>query len=683
MGNTQKKGTSLMDFRSILNILLIALTLSTVVLTLIVYFIFKIRQGFPKRSNFEKHPLEGIYFKRVAPHLSEENEIAKKALDELKAKKQYRIKPWAAFLLVFGSIVFFLVIEKQLSFHNIIRDRIPEKKLIDELKNKGMFKEYQFKTDLTQDFLHYYQQETAEKTYSLLTEMRSKTIGLYSSDHSNKAEIQLWLDYLKSLGLNVIQSKKIAGLRNANILIIASTVNLEKNEIDDIVETRNQGKGLMMIGTVSNVLLAKLGFKNKIECNGKKTAIQNHQTSMILNAKSMLPWSLPLGAVMRLRESQPCDIINEGEDNNTPEIISEDFTMNVSKKVYANLLGVHPAPAIWINALPNAANINSIEDLFWSQTINFLAYPEQARIARWANGPEFIVSIAITGDSDYSNTRALKETLSKAEIPFTVFMTSETYSNNISALFKGSESIEIGSMGKTTSDLTKINLTGLFKNVQSARLDTEILAQTEVKGFRFPYDRFSWETISAIWQNRYQYILGVNDFSWHEPVPLAPNFYYIPNHAEEFAELSRRKDIASEQDFFIILENLLIQESRRGGHLIIKIDPDTILQQPNNKFLKIMVNQLESKKNNLVSLATSVQFAQAKREIRMLADRDGNLNIENLGPQTYDGIKFWTSGKLQTHAEIEKLAETEHSFLYKLKSLPPNKLVSLKWLRSP
>lgn len=687
-----------MNLRGILNTLLIGLTLSTVILTLIVYFIFKIRQGFPQKKNVEKNLLEGFYFKRIAPHLAEENAIAKQALEALKTRKQFTMKPWIAFALIFASVLLFLIIDNQLSFYNIIKGRAPEKALIDELNQKGMLQEYQFKSDLAQDFFHYYQQEQAEQTHRLLEEMRAKTIGVYYNEHTDKAELQIWLDYLKSLGLNTLLNRKLTNFGNSDIIIIPSTTYLDNNEINDITDKVKQGKSLLIVGSIgvkyststrvqtsypNNIkppLFKKLGLNDSIDCTREAGTVPNRQISMTLNAKSLIPWSLPTATALRFRAASSCKVINALESS--PEIIIESSATGInSKKVYARLLGKNLSPIIWINAIPNPANIGSLEDLFWSQTLNYLAYPNQARIAKWGAGPDSIISLAIAGDSDYSNSRELKDILSKTKIPFTAFLTSEVYSTNNEALFKGSESIEIASMGESISDLTKMNLAGLFKSIQNSRLDTELLAQTEVKGFRFPYDKFSWELLSPIFQNRIQYVLGVNDFSWHEPVPLAPNFYYLPIHTESFNELCRRRDIASETDFRKLVASLIANEKQNGGHLILRIDPALIMEQPYLKFLNVMIEELEKNKENIVNLATSASFAQSRREVTFKLGSDNKLTIENHGSETYNRIKFWTSNKLEPDNFIENETEIEGNYLYIVKTLPPNKLIHLNWVK--
>ncbi len=663
--------------RSLLNTLLLGLTLSTVILTLAVYFIYKIRLGFARQKKEDKYQLEGTYFKRIAPHLAEVNAIIKH--EQLPEKEQYKIKPWQAFTAVFVTVFIFLIIDKQLSFYNIVRGRIPDKQHIDKLKTKGLLQEYEFKSERPQDFLHFNKTEISNQTKFILSELKSKTIAIVSRTERTNTEVNVWKDYLRSLGLNAIEVKTLFQLKNADIILLPSNENLDSRDIAILTSEVNNGKGLLILASSGQnpqtttqlpPLFSSLGIKSKLNCNITKEK-NNSKQSFVIEGPSSLPWSLPAGSSLRLSAAGRCEVLVESE-------IAAIIRSENSKRNYGSLLN-SAGRVLWLNLLPAVGNNGSLEDLFWGQTFHYLAFKKTAKLARWTAGANFLISIAIVGDGDYSSAPELKTKLDKADLPFTIFLDSDTYTKNFQALFKASKKIEIASMGERIEDLTKNNLAVVHKNLQNARYETELLSEEKVDGFRVPYDKFNWEQLLPVWQNRIHYVLGTNDFSWHEPVPLDENFFYIPSHISDFNLLARRKEITSEDDFKKLFQNIINSEIQIGGHLVVRINPDSILQEPYLKFMNVMFSVLSEYKKNVYTLKDVASFSQIRRSVLFHREGKFGLSIENTGTLDVFNLNFWSSAEIESNNNVEKINYINGQFSYNIKSIPANKTIHLRW----
>lgn len=93
-----------MDVKSLFNIILLGLSLTTIFITMVSYIVFKLRQSSFIGGENEFYKLEGSYFRRYAPELEKRNE-------ELKAeiKKQER-NPRKFYLKIVGMFSFIFLI---------------------------------------------------------------------------------------------------------------------------------------------------------------------------------------------------------------------------------------------------------------------------------------------------------------------------------------------------------------------------------------------------------------------------------------------------------------------------------------------------------------------------------------------------------------------------------------------
>lgn len=80
----------MLDVRSFFNILLLGISLSTVLVTLISFLIFKFRYSVSAKKNENLHELDGSFFRRFAPQLEEENRVE---MELKKSQKKSTISP--------------------------------------------------------------------------------------------------------------------------------------------------------------------------------------------------------------------------------------------------------------------------------------------------------------------------------------------------------------------------------------------------------------------------------------------------------------------------------------------------------------------------------------------------------------------------------------------------------------
>ena len=93
------------NVKEIFNILLLSISLSTVLITLVSFIIFKFRYNYNKKDKQGLYQLKGSFFKRFAPHLEIENA---KVVEERKLLARKSMSPQKKLIITFASFTFFI-----------------------------------------------------------------------------------------------------------------------------------------------------------------------------------------------------------------------------------------------------------------------------------------------------------------------------------------------------------------------------------------------------------------------------------------------------------------------------------------------------------------------------------------------------------------------------------------------
>jgi len=102
-----------MDIKNIFNIILLALSLTTIFITLISYIVFKLRQASSVNSVDDFYKLEGSYFRRYAPELEKLNdEKREEKLAKEKNPKRFYVKILSMFAFVFLVILSVFLVDE-------------------------------------------------------------------------------------------------------------------------------------------------------------------------------------------------------------------------------------------------------------------------------------------------------------------------------------------------------------------------------------------------------------------------------------------------------------------------------------------------------------------------------------------------------------------------------------------
>ncbi len=652
MGSPAKKGDELMDLRSILNVLLIGLTLSTVILTLIVYFIFKLRQGALKKTPIEPHFLEGIYFKRISPEKQKANIQALNLIKEVQnhATNKGRIPSWGIFLLIFGSMILFIALDYKFSYHRMIMTKNFDKSIYKDLIQNGLLQDYEYISDSTQNYFHFHRILSNNQTQNNLDQLRSTGFYIFKNSTTSHREYQTWQKYLKSLGLRVDYTGSILQASPGDVIILPSTDKMSVSEYEKLNSFKQSGVGILFTeNAIENLSCPSL--------NRVSETVQHPQVR--IDSPLPIPWSLPSHTTLQLRQASRCILSSQNE----PLASWKDIH---SMQTYVAAWMHDNQRWIWSNLLPNIqSDYGSMEDLFWSQTFLYLSKRHTLKPAKWKKTKDFPISIVITGNDGSEFIPRMQQKLNDEKLPFTAFLNSQTIEENGLALLPTSDIVSYGSQSIHKENLIHFAIPDVFKKIQESRQSFEAFSRKKIAGFQFPLNHFTWDLISAVQQNHFMYLLGSDDFSWRQPVPLASNFYYIPTQDFQIKNILSKKDISSNEDFIAYLKDKLQQTKKESGHAVLVLDPEYLGKEPQFQYFLAMIQELKSAYSTQIFSIEDVILDmqdQASTELSFHPDTGLHIHVE---PNTnLKELLFWSTFELkeQNHS---LLSQEKGLFLYK------------------
>jgi hypothetical protein len=649
-----------MDLRSIMNVLLIGLTLSTVVLTLIVYFIFKLRQGALRKTPIEPHLLEGVYFKRISPEKLKENIQVLNSIKEVQnyAANKGRIPSWGIFLLIFGSMILFIALDYKFSYHRMIMTKNFDKAIYKDLIQIGLLQDFEFSSDSTQNYFHFHRLISTHQTENNLDQLRSSGFYIFQNSTTSRREHQTWLTYLKSLGLRVYDSRSIPQANPGDVIILPSTGKISVSEHQKLKALRELGVGILFTGPLLE----------NISCPSSAMISETVQIPLVRVDSSLpIPWSLPSHTTLQLRQASHCRLTS-----NTEPLASWKDVKN--KQTYVAAWMHNNQRWIWSNLLPNIQpEYGSLEDLFWSQTFLYLSKSHTLKHAKWQKTKDFPISIVITGNDGAEFIPRMQQKLNEEKMPFTVFLNSETMLENGPALLPASDLIGYGSQSVQKENLIHFAVPDVFKKIQESRQNFEAFSRKKIAGFQFPQNQFTWDLVTAVQQNHFLYLLGKDDFSWRQPVPLASNFYYIPTQDFQIKNILLKKEISTNEDFIAYLKEKLEQTKMESGHAVLVLDPEYLGKEPQFQYFLAMIQELKSSYSNQIYSIEDVVIdmqGQASTQLSYLPDTGLQIQLESNSIQKE--FHFWSTLQLKEQSDLALLSQDKGLFLYKY-SVPENK----------
>jgi hypothetical protein len=654
-----------MDIKSLFNLILLAITVTTILITIVSFIIFKLRQVSLFKSKSKLIKLESTFFHRYAPHIELENnkiveeDLRKRGSSPNKRKRNWSLGALIIFIIVLASFFF----EDHYNYRRAIQRRVANAKDFRQLVKHGMLKSYNYSPSSPTPIISNTLSGRGVKQASYLkSKLNKKSFCIYS--HLNKAPISKlaqskWISFFNRHSLSHKVYKRYGNYNNC-LWIFPHIFNIRGSELRKL-KKNIQGKNIIFTGGFAQ----RDGFGKKFKenflldnyyLNFVTPNLKSPQDSMIIVDKEF-GWDTASG---RLLNWQPINRHHSAILTKGPQSISVvDYNSKLLKQRDFYLSRVYSKDNfLWTSLDP--IKENKVADLVILHFLAKLYKIPVTRVSSWPSGHKHSVSIVTTIDDPIYSYSHLLNIFKKREIPHTLF-TNFSNLKGIFPLIHEKEDVYLALTNVPEDNLYEKDLKNHFKFFEGVRLDMEEYGRRPVKGF-LPYKEIITKKIlNTINQNQYSYLFGGKNSYSKSPIPIhGSNIYYIPKMNKSLAEMSKDTTLVTKENFTDYMKSMLNDHISTNSHYILKIE-NSIIKNP---ILKIaLADFLTSReKDEFTNLDDVVGWKNLREEISIKTKKIGKsyqVKVKNNSMKNMKSFKIYFYGKTRKSIKVDGLMKLE------------------------
>lgn len=668
-----------MEIKSAFNLLLLSLSITTLLVTLVSYIVFRLRYAVQRKHTENLHHLEGFYFRRFAPHLEYANQKHRLESEKKSQKRKiWKDYPVGTFVIIGGLITLFLSLENYLAFRRELTSRLVTATRYRQLLQKGLLQRFQFSPPKDPILLEHFSDGFEIRHKKTLDLVRSLTVQVYawrpasptlsltvSKDSASQvlnritnsqkapfASDTAWEEWLSRTGIQHRMVSKCSDLQSNTFTIISEgreTSTLLPASERDCIRKRFLGQGQFVL---SGFLFADL-----LEAQFGLTAVENPEPQQ--NFPTQFAWSpefawdLPPGLLMPWYPTQNQKVAVG------PLLTSAAFQApfmglhsHASSQIASRIAWKRSAGgrSAWIAMSPSVKAqqvLSSTEERYHDDALlNLLAWSAglpRSQLAIWPRGQRLASVLAIDSEEKFTNLPSLIELIKDEGHPVTAFLVTDLYLDNLKSTAKLDDRDELGSHTDNHRSLRDFTAAQNFERLQHSRLDLEENWQRAVRGFRPPEEVLDAEATDITRQSGYRYVFGDQKEIRYYPMLLSHgDFSAFFRTMDDDVLLKRNHLLATPQD---IASRLIAQVeviASMGGAAALSIHThiageDSVLKEGVRAYLKHL-----SQANAWRTTLSEVEgFARLRSSIvtQIRADFPENpssfrVTIHNLGKAT-------------------------------------------------
>ncbi len=670
MGETR---TIIMRPESFLNTLILSLSVSTVLITLISYLIYKVRQFPQGNRKAEATKKEGVYFRRHIP--GEVLDPAVVAEEKIQISRFERFNNLPTYFGIVVLVVFCSLIFKDFLGHYYDRwMRGSEVARLEKLRNQGLFKLYDFNPGFP---LPSFKETIPEnlKVYvadkALLLAKKKIAILTWSNFHPVDKDKQArahagWMAFLKRSGLDVfeVNSEEVSGLE-ADVYIIpqAKTLSTARRAVlDSLIEHK---KGVILTGACGH--LDEKGALQKVSYCGKKFDLTFSELTRklshpsIFSASRVPGWIIPPGfQIDWVPEEQDLVAVTKLKDAASFE---SDFKGNIVLENGESIVRMMfktegESRLAWLALEPHALQDKKPEEIFYGEaglleTLTWASGDPTVEVSTWKQGKPSAAVVSVDAEDKIEGANTLWKIYQKAGLPVTFFVVSDQMQNDDSLMKITEPNVEIASHSRDHKIFADMDLDLQFNNIQDSRMSLEEKSGKPVRGFHPPEERFNEKTLNAIFQNRLDYLVGDQRIPRLAPLMLE-ELVYFPRVNVDDVWISRNKQLISNQDILNHIKSEFLRTQHLGGLYYLNTHSQIMGQGHFPEVVTEAANLLKSSQSK-VWLATFAELSDWWRQRSQLSVRvtSEGVKIKNHSQKPLKDMVIFLKGKPVTLSPLK------------------------------
>ena len=677
-----------MNIQQIFNLILLTLSLATILLTLVSYVLYRMKQSGSGGRKSNALLIQGVFFRRY--YL---DEMLPKP-EVLIPKKKNTIEIPRKIIPFFGvvSIVIFI----SLTFSMIFKTAGNTKSHVGsykELIEKGLMKNFNFQSVKTDEIIQeYISLEQRKRNQDLLVELRKKNILLVARHESSRTPklanpvtekaVNAWRAYLTSNQIPFELSNEIKFKANS-MMIFPEAITLSEVEREKITQCISKSMPVLLTGPLGT------SDWSKVNLGVQFVKAEDAKYYPTMFKADIAPfWDIPPGLVLDWNPTvNDFKALSEPKQTAAYESSYDARASRFARIVFNKRLS---SRTVWLAHDPIFSDHWTPSEKFYSEVMlnSVLAWGMSipiARVSAWPEGAHGATLVSVDTEDKFENAKALREIFTRHKIPSTFFVVSNLYQKNSMILNPIDESIEIASHSENHSIFAGQAASLQFDRIQTSRFEIEELTEKSVRGFRAPEERSDLSTLVAVVQNQLEYIATNGVFIRFAPAWIAGGklLLFPRTNLDDFG-VKKMKQLSPKE-----MSAALIQESARTreftGLNILNLHTHVFGESDNRKILSDTLDQLIKEDTWFSTYSQTTKWWKARNQIissiAPVPDEPlmYQLIVQNPTDQVIDGVTLNLDlGNKEISDERGPAQEAENNSLFKVGTIGPHEEKRIK-----
>ncbi len=573
-----------MDAHQVFNILLLTLSLATVLLTLVSYGIYKLRQLPAIRGSLgTAQKINGVFFRRYVP-------VRLDGLaHDVAARRRTPFAIISRNVGVFFGIVA-VVIFCSLAIQNYFTSYSMGEKgasahLYLELQKQGLLHSYDYSPIVTAGILDEKLPpgfESAEN--QLVAQLQKHTVVLVQTAANKGATPELqrvtaagWLALLDSAKIRHRVQEKVEGVSAGELLLLSEQRILTAAERAEVSGALKRGAGVLATGSVGTRdvlgLLDNAGLAWTQDQFGVKLILNPHPEVSLptIFASNRAPWwDAPPGLLLEWfpPDSSFVAVGTSGVQalfassyRGFPEVTSDGSDQPTPRARANFLIRADGSRTAWLGVGPTVMEKNTAAENAYVRSallhsLGWAEHVEQARVANWHGGKVTAAVFAVDSEDKFENVEQQLAIFRKAAFPSTFFVVSNLFQKYPDMMKGVNDNVEIASHSENHDTFEQLAQQQQFDRIQTSRLEIEELSKKPVQGFRPPVEKYNDDTVAATLANRLAYFAGDGHFFRFAPLYVAGGrLLFFPRVTSDDFSIHQRRDLANGDEIVRVLSD--------------------------------------------------------------------------------------------------------------------------------
>ncbi|WP_372655869.1 hypothetical protein [Halobacteriovorax sp.] len=634
-----------MDLKNFFNILLLAISLTTILVTLVSYIVFKLRLGSGKKRDLVD-PLEGAFYRRFSPlvnaeYLRKKSSIAKGTVSKVSVKVKFA--SLFVFLLVVVSGLF--LFEDYFSYRKEISERVLAANNFRELVKKGFLKSYEYTPDSgtiaikkrfssnSQDQLTYLRAGLKDKKFCLISTNRARRYS--SSQH--KTSVDQWKSFFKRNGLSYKVLRYINPSKGC-LVIFPHVHSLSRAQVAKVENLQ-----------APSIITGGFGVVDGLGDEVEQTLLQKYLGVDIQKDTLSLPtlvssekdylWEIDGGSFINWK---PIDINFSYYLSDKANLISADFNGKITKdneKVHSR---IKSSKNVTWTSLDPIENIYS--DLVF---LNIFASYAELPVFKIENykGTKVAFSFIYRQSQQANNLEEVTSLFKGLGSSWTLFTNNYNYVGK-DIRKKQNDKYEVSILTSPDHNFDKLDSRASFNLLENIRLRLEELSYSGVIGLT-SFDNFLNEvTLDSANQNRLSYLYGTIREVSYSPVFLEGlNYLLIPKMFRNSQEILNDKSITDINDLDKVFKARLDDMELLGGLAVFDLSSAEFENYLYRNSIEKLIKDLKGRTS---SFSEIVEWKKMKENLKLSAvmvNGKTKISIENMSERSISNFNILFHGE--------------------------------------